>query len=91
MKINLKIHFLEIKIMLLFLSDCKIKGKSNACVFPFQYRGHTYHKCTYVDSREAWCAFDIDPYTVVTDKYHLREDCEEDCLKEGKLQLIKSL
>ena len=72
------------------ISECRVKGTSNICVFPFIYRGQIHHKCTFVESKDAWCAFNIDPYTDVTGKYNLMGNCEENCPKASKNLTIKS-
>ena len=71
-----------------FILDCRVKGTSNACVFPFKYRGKIYNECTFVESRNAWCAINVAPYTDVTNKYDLMGDCEEDCPKAGMRSVI---
>merc|ERR1711874_112527 len=49
------------------------------CIFPFQYRGETYHSCTTTNSKnyKAWCATEIN-YSgeVINQKWG---DCEPDC------------
>ena len=42
---------------------CKTVGdKGKPCVFPFEYSGHTYDKCTTRDSDngQPWCATEVD-------------------------------
>jgi len=53
----------------------------NTCVFPFKYKGVTYEKCTKVDSNngKAWCAFNIQPGTVVPQDGKHWGDCNQDC------------
>ncbi|XP_078374929.1 epididymal sperm-binding protein 1-like [Oculina patagonica] len=38
----------------------KVTGDPRNCVFPFNYDGKTYNKCTYADSGNnyPWCAYD---------------------------------
>ena len=74
--------------MMDLILDCRVKGTSNACVFPFKYRSKIYNECTFVESRNAWCAFNVAPYTDVTNKYDLMGDCEDNCPKAGKRLLI---
>ncbi|XP_068216971.1 uncharacterized protein [Palaemon carinicauda] len=34
--------------------------EKNKCVFPFVYKGKTYHNCTQEDSVISWCAYEVD-------------------------------
>ena len=39
--------------------DCQTEG-GQRCIFPFDYEGTTYHKCTSVDNDQPWCAYEVD-------------------------------
>ena len=34
--------------------------KGDCCVFPFNYKGATYHSCTFVDGFQPWCSLTSD-------------------------------
>ena len=50
------------------------------CLFPFEYQGHTFDKCTVVDAVEsgtAWCATEVyDNKTVIDGRWG---NCDEGC------------
>ncbi|KAL9958011.1 hypothetical protein ACROYT_G034972 [Oculina patagonica] len=45
-------------VVLVMLCSCVT---AEDCVFPFEYRGRTYHGCTYGNHNRPWCAWD-NPY-----------------------------
>ena len=59
--------------------------KNRTCVFPFNYRGYTYHCCTRMDNFEdepdAWCSTEVDNITrnYIDEKWGW---CEERCQPE---------
>merc|ERR1712013_969854 len=43
---------------------------NETCIFPFNYNGVEYYRCTYADSPTPWCATMVDPNnTVVTNRW----------------------
>ena len=58
----------------------------HVCVFPFQYKRHTYHKCTYSDAinNKAWCAINVKQFSDVTNEHWHRAACQDECPKTSK-------
>ena len=56
--------------------DCQTES-GQKCIFPFNYEGTTYHKCTSVDNDQPWCAYEVDSEgTLVDDEW---ENCDNTC------------
>ena len=69
-----------VKENMLFAVPCKTVGsQGKPCIFPFQYAGTTYDKCTPrdSDSGQPWCATEIDEEGYVVD--NAWGDCLEGC------------
>merc|ERR1712223_636801 len=50
-------------------NPCLTKA-NDTCIFPFNYNGVEYYRCTYADSPTPWCATMVDPNnTVVTNRW----------------------
>ena len=39
--------------------DCQTEN-GQTCIFPFNYKGTTYHQCPSVDNNVPWCAYEVD-------------------------------
>ena len=53
------------------------------CIFPFEYEGKKYEKCTKVQSENFWCATDVDEDGKYIDGSKSWGYCENNCLKRG--------
>ena len=57
--------------------------KGMPCIFPFEYEGKKYEKCTKVQSEKFWCATDVDEDGKYIDGSKSWGYCENNCLKRG--------
>ena len=74
--------------LLIIAVPCKTVGdKGKPCVFPFEYSGRSYDKCTSRDSDngQPWCATEVDENGYVVD--NAWGDCLEGC--PGTSQLLE--
>ena len=59
-----------------------------SCVFPFQYKGITYHKCTSIEDEEngqPWCSTEVDSNGIYIEG--LWGYCNTECF-EGNSSLV---
>ena len=64
---------------LIFLGDDCRTENGQKCIFPFDYQGKTYHKCTSndYDNDQPWCAYEVDRTgTLIEDEWG---NCDAAC------------
>merc|ERR1711868_348964 len=65
--------------------DC-LSSKGFPCIFPFNYKGQTFNKCTLFDSKDnkAWCAVAVNENGDMTSFGNcIMASCEDKCVADG--------
>ena len=62
---------------IIFLGDDCRTENGQKCIFPFNYEGTTYDKCTSDDNDQPWCAYEVDSSgTLIEDEWG---NCDAAC------------